>query len=738
MLKCVATTDWTNHTESLRRYSGPIARVILMGLAPAVSFVVLCTCEALAAPQGLVAHYPFDEGSGTTVRDVSGNGNHGVLHGARYVAVEKGYALEFDGDADRVEIPASESLKLPDAVAVEVWINTKFSTTGGVISKNGCMLLRQNYALQLQDGGILFQLVECPESERVAVGAPVSPNTWHHIVGMCDGAEVKIYIDGRLTRVTKFPDFSIGTYDGPLFIGASYYGGKLGNYFTGQIDDVRIYDRLLTPEAILSHYKAGKKIRISQLSAMLKSVSPFKSVDTTPPTASLASPAPDSTIGSDLIVSAKFSDAGSGLDTSSANVLLDGANVTPDAVVTSQGFTFRSAKPLTKGIHRVEVTVSDRAGNRSNRLRWIFGVDTPVVVAATFDKEIFRVSGEPYFPVGIYCGSVSASREKLGYLAQAAEAGINYKLEGQGIGSDHLDVFLKYGMKVLRHIGFASQALAKGDHAQLENVVLDTKDHPAMLGWWDESEEALKDMCSRTYEFIKQRDRRHPVVFMHTWSGQTSDAYYVYAYPILNVLLPDNSITSLVRTIEEAFEAAAAEGRGKHVWFISQAFDYRIDNGKGKVVTLDGGFRPSREEIRAMNYLALTKGVKGLLYYSPGIEIPDTEYCDDVATHPRQWTEVLKVAREVRHLAPVLTAGQSANTVHLEQENPAIHYRELVRDGVHTLIAVNVEPDLTLAKWVFDRPVQPMVLFEDRVVSKRAKKMSDKFAALEVHVYRWK
>ena len=101
-----------------------------MGLAPAMSFVVLCTCEALAAPQGLVAHYPFDEGSGTAVRDVSGNGNHGVLHGARYVEVEKGYALEFDGDADHVEIAASESLKLPDAVTVEAWINTKFPTTG--------------------------------------------------------------------------------------------------------------------------------------------------------------------------------------------------------------------------------------------------------------------------------------------------------------------------------------------------------------------------------------------------------------------------------------------------------------------------------------------------------------------------------------------------------------------------------------------------------------------------------
>ena len=109
-----------------------------------------------------MAHYPFDEGSGTAVRDVSGNGNHGVLHGARYVAVEKGYALEFDGDADRVEIPASESLKLPDVVAVEVWINTKFPITGGVISKNGCMLLRQNYALQLQEGRDLVSARRVP------------------------------------------------------------------------------------------------------------------------------------------------------------------------------------------------------------------------------------------------------------------------------------------------------------------------------------------------------------------------------------------------------------------------------------------------------------------------------------------------------------------------------------------------------------------------------------------------
>ena len=47
---------------------------------------VLLPCGTLAAAQqGLVAHFPFDEGSGTVVRDASGNGHDGAVHGATFV-----------------------------------------------------------------------------------------------------------------------------------------------------------------------------------------------------------------------------------------------------------------------------------------------------------------------------------------------------------------------------------------------------------------------------------------------------------------------------------------------------------------------------------------------------------------------------------------------------------------------------------------------------------------------------
>ncbi|MBU0579479.1 hypothetical protein KJ628_05955, partial [Patescibacteria group bacterium] len=59
---------------------------------------------AANASADLVAHWRFDEGSGTIAADVSGNGNDGTLRGdPRWVAGVIGGALEFDGNGDYVD-----------------------------------------------------------------------------------------------------------------------------------------------------------------------------------------------------------------------------------------------------------------------------------------------------------------------------------------------------------------------------------------------------------------------------------------------------------------------------------------------------------------------------------------------------------------------------------------------------------------------------------------------------------
>jgi hypothetical protein len=689
----------------------------------------------VSAEDGLVAHFNFDEGSGTVVRDSSGFGNDGTINGATYVEVGQGYALQFDGHDDHVEIPDASHLKLSGNLSVAVWVNPAVNSTGGMVSKNGCSSLRQNYVFALQEGGVEFKVTKCPELGQPVASRSIDKDVWHQLVGTFNGKDLKIYINGAWAATHHYEPFDAGTLASPLYIGATFYGARLGGHFAGQIDDVRIFNSTLTASEITAGYEAEKNERISKLTAMMDQVSAFDEIDTTPPALHLPSPPPDSTVSGDVTIAAAFADKGSGVDGSSARIKVDGQDLTAKAEITTTGFSLSPPVALGKGIHHVEVTVADEAGNLGNRLKWRFGVDQAVPVKVKFEDGVFLVNNEPYFPIGLYGGN---AKPTLPYFAQAAAAGVNYRLEGESLGKEKLDWFLMHNVKALKHLYRSSLALEKGDSAPLE-AVLATKNHPAMLGWWNEHSSSTKiDLAIQVRDFVKQRDPNHPVVYMLGWAGEISDVHCVYAYPILNPLLPNDDIMSMYDgTIKSAVEAAEAEGKGKQVWFVSQAFDYRIDSNRGKIVTLEGGFRPSREELRAMNYLALAKGVKGLCYYAPGAEIPDTPYSDNVAIYPRQWTELLKTASEIRHLTPTLAAGAVGTLATLANDNPAIHFRQWSHRGVHTLIAVNVERSLSLAVWNFQSAVQPQVLFEDRQSAGPSTSLTDLFHPLQVHVYQW-
>src|SRR5262249_51273774 len=85
------------------------------------SNVATATTQASAAT--LVAAYSFDEGSGTSVSDASGNGNNGTISGATWTSSGKyGNALSFNGGS-MVTIPDAPSLHLSSAMTLEAWVN---------------------------------------------------------------------------------------------------------------------------------------------------------------------------------------------------------------------------------------------------------------------------------------------------------------------------------------------------------------------------------------------------------------------------------------------------------------------------------------------------------------------------------------------------------------------------------------------------------------------------------------
>jgi hypothetical protein len=451
------------------------------------------------------------------------------------------------------------------------------------------------------------------------------------------------------------------------------------------------------------------------------------------------------------VLSARFADAGSGIDTTSARILIDGQDRTPHAKITSKGFTLHLRTPLKKGIHRVEVSVSDKAGNQSNRLVWHFGVAERVPIRVQIEKGRFRVHGEPFFPMGIYNYSCNPGSNIFNesILAQVGAAGFNCLLYNEG-SRESLDILLKHGLKALLQVNRGLEACTDRRSAQEELVEkgpVRWKEHPAFFAYWADSPDAVfyHAKYSRAaslqrmtigHQTLRAADPHHPVIwcFAHRdtfpdYIG-TSDALMTFFYPIGQADFTVASISDIM--IQPAKRAAAT----KPVWFISQAIDLTLDREGKKPAPAD--FRPTPQEMRAMNYLALVEGVQGLTIYASGGSSKPGVY-NNLIEYPAQWKEALRIASEVRYLSPVLAAGITKQTVHVQPQEAisSIRYREIEYQGGHYLIAVNITKTTVPVRWYFSQPVQPMVLFEDRASTEKSIEISDIFQPYDVHIYRW-
>jgi len=199
-----------------------------------------------AQATGLVAAYSFDEGTGTTAGDVSGNANSGTLSGATWTTSGKyGNALSFNGTSARVTIADSASLDLTNAMTLEAWVRPSVTQWGwrSVVTKD----VDQYYLMgssNPQDrpaiGGTFGTT-----NQNVFATAGLPANTWTHLAASFDRTTIRLYVNG--VQVATGPQTAaISTSNAALTIGANFYG----EYFQGLIDEVRVYNRALTATEI--------------------------------------------------------------------------------------------------------------------------------------------------------------------------------------------------------------------------------------------------------------------------------------------------------------------------------------------------------------------------------------------------------------------------------------------------------------------------------------------------------
>jgi len=211
---------------------------------------------------GLIGHWKFDEWSETTVTDSSGNGNIGTLvNGPTWTTGKIGGALDFDGVDDYVDAGSAASLDNVRPITISAWIYPRShgeGNAGRIISKQDAM---GRWTLHFNTTGrLLFHKDFSGSSElnRATAGGTIAFNKWQHVVVTWDGssnaANVHIYRNGGETGYST----SSNGIDPPkdddsatVRIG-SRSGGQ--NVFDGLIDQVRIYNRVLSIADIQALY----------------------------------------------------------------------------------------------------------------------------------------------------------------------------------------------------------------------------------------------------------------------------------------------------------------------------------------------------------------------------------------------------------------------------------------------------------------------------------------------------
>ena len=211
-------------------------------------------------PAGLVAAFGFNEGGGGTVNDVSGMGNKGTISGATWVTAGRyGNALSFDGVSNWITVDDSPSLMLKAGMTLEAWVRPTSLTgwrpvlykespfsAGVPIAAPG--LSWALYASDLTAPPSVYATSSTGADQWVHAMGPslLSVNTWTHLAGTYDGTALRLYVNGVLVR-TRAHAGAIFSTTGPLRIGGSSVITPWGSqYFKGQIDELRIYNRTLS------------------------------------------------------------------------------------------------------------------------------------------------------------------------------------------------------------------------------------------------------------------------------------------------------------------------------------------------------------------------------------------------------------------------------------------------------------------------------------------------------------
>lgn len=231
---------------------------------------------------GLVAHFTFDEGSGTVANDSSGSSLKGSLGGsATWTQGRIGGAVDLTASGSSISFGDSPAIiENKSALTIAFWIRAAPNAPEYVpIFHNQTNSSQVTFQIvKSASGNLEFKVFTSSSITAKTFNNPTSGSGWNHVVGVYDGAKLYIYVNGSLSSTPV--DQSGLTKDtfGPLLLA------------NGSFDDVRIYSRALSASEVSELYNYTGATVEASVPPIPTVSSPAPSVVLPTPTVSLPVP----------------------------------------------------------------------------------------------------------------------------------------------------------------------------------------------------------------------------------------------------------------------------------------------------------------------------------------------------------------------------------------------------------------------------------------------------------------
>jgi hypothetical protein len=228
----------------------------VLSIVLAVVFSVLANLDS-----GLVAYYPFNGNA----NDASGNGHSGTVYGAT-LAVGKDSAANgaysFDGSNDYISLPTNIIGNNSSGTTIAMWVQLNFSSDNQIpFCINGVDVYGAKY-FSIYTTGSCFRV----EYSQVNCSQPYTfNNSWHHVIGTWNSSTVNYWIDGVKVGTEAFQSYAGSVTS--VWLGNAQNRSKWVN---GRIDEVRIYNRVMSDAEISTLYNYQPQTVVTYLVKHLK------------------------------------------------------------------------------------------------------------------------------------------------------------------------------------------------------------------------------------------------------------------------------------------------------------------------------------------------------------------------------------------------------------------------------------------------------------------------------------